>query len=80
MYDFLSTQSWWRTVSKVGQTGIAGRYYTVGLAYANQDVKFTFDPHTAEFVVNDIQGNEIKRIKPLNLTVGDITGLNPNPP
>lgn len=79
VYDFLATQFWWRTVSKVGQTGIAGRHYTVGLAYANQDVKFTFDPQSVEFVVKDTQDIEIKRIKPLNLTIEEITGLNPVP-
>lgn len=79
VYEYLSTQSWWRTVSKVGQTGIAGHYYTVGLAYARQDVKFTFDPQTMEFVVNDVLDVEIKRIQPINLTVEDITGLIPDP-
>jgi hypothetical protein len=79
VYDFLATQSWWRTVSKVGQTGIGGLRYSVGLAYAHQDVKFTFDPHTIEFVVKDSQDVEIKRIKPINLSVDAITGLNPDP-
>lgn len=79
VYDYLSTQSWWRTVSKVGQTGIAGHYYTVGLAYAYQDVKFTFDPQTIEFVVKDVHDLEIKRIKPINLTVEEIAGLKSDP-
>jgi transposase-like protein len=79
VYEYLSTQSWWRTVSKVGQTGIAGHYYTVGLVYARQDVKFTFDPQTMEFVVKDAQDVEIKRIQPINLTVEEITGLKPDP-
>lgn len=43
VYDFLSTQHWWRTVSTVGQAGIGGHFYSVGLAYAHQDVKFTFE-------------------------------------
>ena len=64
VYEFLATQSWWRTVSSVGQSGIGGHYYSVGIAYAHQDVKFRFDPQSAEFVVHDSQEVEIKRIKP----------------
>jgi hypothetical protein len=79
VYDYLATQFWWRTVSKVGQAGIAGHYYSVGLAYAHQDVKFTFDPNHAEFVVKDTQDLEIKCIKPLNLTTEEITGLKLDP-
>jgi hypothetical protein len=79
VYDFLATQSWWRTVSKVGQAGIGGHFYSVGIAHARQDVKFTFDPQSAEFVVKDAQDIEIKRIKPKNLTVEEITGLKPVP-
>jgi hypothetical protein len=77
VYDFLATQSWWRTVSKVGQTGIGAHFYSVGIAFAHQDVKFTFDAQSAEFVVKNAQDVEIKRIKPKNLTVEEITGLKP---
>jgi hypothetical protein len=80
VYEFLATQSWWRTVSSVGQSGIGGHYYSVGIAYAHQDVKFRFDPLSAEFVVHDSQDVEIKRIKPKNLTIEEITGLKPVPP
>lgn len=80
IYDFLATQHWWRTISKVGQTSIGGIVYSVGLDYARQDVKFTFDPQIAEFVVKDAQDVVIKRIKPKNLTVQEITGLKPVPP
>jgi transposase-like protein len=80
VYDFLANQHWWRTISKVGQTSIGGHIYSVGLKYARQDVKFTFDAQTAEFVVKDAQDVEIKRITPKNLTVEEITGLIPVPP
>ena len=80
VYDFLAAQHWWRTVSKVGQAGIGGHFYSVGIAYAHQDVKFTFDAQSAEFVVKDAQDVEVKRIIPKLLTVEEITGLKPVPP
>jgi hypothetical protein len=80
IYDFLATQYWWRTVSKVGQIGIGGHCYSVGIAYAHQDVKLAFDAQSAEFVVKDAQDVEIKPIKPKNLTVEEITGLHSVPP
>lgn len=80
IYDFLATQHWWRTVSKVGQIGIGGHFYYVGIAYAHLDVKLTFDAQAAVFVVKDAQDVEIKRIKPKYLSLEAITGLNPVPP
>ena len=78
--DFLAAQQWWQTVSTVGQTGIGGHFYSVEIAYAHQDVKFTLDAQSGEFVVKDAQELEFKRIKPKKLTVEEITGLKPVPP
>lgn len=79
VYRNLAGQHWWRRVSKVGQLSIGGQRYSVGTAYAHQDVKLTFDADAVEFVVEDSQGEEIRRLKPKGLTVEEITGLKPRP-
>jgi len=79
IYRFLVSQHWWRRVSKVGQISLSGYRYSVGTIYAYQDVHLTFDADTVEFIVEDSQGEEIKRLKPKGLTVEEITGLKPNP-
>jgi hypothetical protein len=79
VYRHLADQHWWRRVSKVGQISIGGYRYGVGIAYAYQDVKVTFDAHAVQFVVEDSQGNEIRRLKPQGLTVKEITGLELEP-
>lgn len=45
---------------KVGQLGIGGYRYGVGITYVCQDVKIIFDAHTAEFVVVNSQEEEIR--------------------
>jgi hypothetical protein len=75
VYEFLAGQHWWRKVSQVGQFSIGGQRYGVGVIQANQDVRVTFDPNTIEFLVEDSQGEEIKRLEPKGLTVEEITGL-----
>ena len=77
VYRHLADQHWWRRVSKMGQIGLGGYRYGVGMAHAHQDVKITFDEDAAEFVVEDSQQKEIKRLKPQGLTVERITGLKP---
>lgn len=77
VYQYLADQYWWRRVSQVGQISIGGQRYSVGTTYAYQDVKVTFDAQTAEFVVEDSQGEEIRRLTPKGLTVEEITGLKP---
>lgn len=79
VYQFLAGQHWWRKVSQVGQFTIAGQRYGIGMAHANQDVRVTFDPNTIEFVVEDSQGQEVKRLQPKGLTVEEITGPPPGP-
>jgi hypothetical protein len=77
VYRYLAEQHWWRRVSKVGQIGIGGHRYGVGITYARQDVKIMFNAHTAEFVVVNSQEEEIRRLEPKGLTVEKITGLHP---
>jgi hypothetical protein len=80
VYEFLAGQHWWRKVSQVGQFSINGQRCGIGTAYANQDVRVTFDPGTIEFVVEDSHGEEIKRFEPQRLTAEEITGLKPDRP
>lgn len=75
VYRYLAAQHWWRRVSKVGQISLGGHRYSVGISYAYQDVRVTFDAAAAEFVVEDSQQVEIKRLAPHGLTVEEITGL-----
>lgn len=84
---FLSTFTWTRKVGKTGQICIGGQheYYSVGRAYARQEVIVRFDPADRHFVFypadpeeND-QGQEnlgeISRRPARNLEVEDLTGL-----
>jgi len=75
VYRYLAHQHWWRRVSKVGQINLGGYRYGIGIAHAHQDVRITFDEDAAEFVVEDSQQTEIKRLKPKGLTIEEITGL-----
>lgn len=38
VYEFLSSQFWWRRVSNIGQITISGRQYGVGISWRGQDV------------------------------------------
>jgi transposase-like protein len=79
VYRYLADQHWWRRVSQVGQISLGGHRHSVGTPYARQDVRVTFDADAAEFVVEDAQQVEIKRLKPKGLTVEQIVGHEPAP-
>ena len=79
VYRYLAERHWWRRVSKMGQISIGSHRYSAGMAYAYQDVKVSFDADTIEFVVEDSQGEEIRRLEPKGLTVEEITGLRLEP-
>jgi hypothetical protein len=84
---FLSTFTWTRKVGKTGQICIGGhhQYYSVGRAYARQEVVVRFDPTDRCFVFylpdsaqddldqEDLQ--EIGRHPARHLEVEDLTGL-----
>ena len=84
---FLSTFTWTRKVGKTGQICIGGHheYYSVGRAYARQEVVVRFDPVDRHFVFylpdpeQDDPGpeelQEIGRRPARNLEVEDLTGL-----
>jgi transposase InsO family protein len=84
---FLSTFTWTRKVGKTGQICIGGQheYYSVGRAYARQEVVVRFDPADRHFVFHlpdsgqDVLDPkdlpEIRRRPARNLEVEDLTGL-----
>ena len=85
--SFLSTFTWTRKVNKTGQICIGGQNerYTVGRAYARQQVVVRFDPTDRHFVFylpdaaqDDLDRaplQEIGRRPARNLEVEDLTGL-----
>ena len=77
IYNFLDGKHWWRKVSQVGQFQIGSQRYGIGVDHSEQSVRVTFDASTIEFVVEDSRENEIARLKPKGLTIGEITGLDP---
>ena len=76
---FLANQQWSRKVGKTGQICIGGHhhYYSVGRAYAQQEVLIRFDPTDRHFVFYhpDQPDDEIGRRPARNLEVDDLTGL-----
>ena len=78
VYQYLSTEYWWRRATQNGQFSLGGQRYNLGVDNANQDVKITFDADKAEFVVEDAYQVVIKRLTPKGLTITEITGLPPS--
>jgi transposase len=84
---FLATFTWTRKVGKTGQINLGGQHtcYSVGRAYARQEVVVRFDPVDRHFVFHlpdpqqdDLQSKdlpEIGRRPARNLEVEDLTGL-----
>jgi len=88
---FLSTFTWTRKVGKTGQICLGGyhEYYSVGRAYARQEVSIRFDPADRHLVFylpkseeTDEDGDDLQEIgrRPArNLEIEDLTGLIPWP-
>jgi len=76
---FLANQHWHRKVDKTGRICIGGHhhYYSVGRAYAYQEVLIRFDPVDRHFVFYDpLQPDtELGRRPARHLEVEDLTGL-----
>ena len=84
---FLSTFTWTRKANKTGQICIGGQheYYSVGRAYARQEVVVRFDPTDRHFVFylpeseqddqTQEEPQEIGRRPARNLDVEELTGL-----
>ena len=82
---YLSDFTWTRTCTSVGQLRMRKIRYSLGKAWAHQDVSVTFDPEQRQFVFTQIRsetrkGKSQPKLDPVrqdvkNLSVEDITGL-----
>jgi transposase InsO family protein len=74
---YLATGAWERKVGKTGQVEVGSHRYTVGRAYARQQVLVRFDPTDRHLVFcqADRADQEIKRLPAKGLDVPDLTGL-----
>ena len=76
---YLASFTWQRTVSKTGQITLGGQRqrYSVGRAFARQQVLVRFDPLDRHFVFFDLDQPQIEigRRPARNLDVPDLTGL-----
>ncbi len=68
VYDYLSQQFWWRTVSTSGQITLGDQRYGIGMARKGHEVRITFDSEQALFLVEDDQGQFIKSLEPRKLS------------
>jgi len=82
---YLAGFTWTRTCTSVGQLRMRKIRYSLGYAWAHQDVSVTFEPDQRQFVFTQIRsetrkGKDQPKLEPVrrdakNLSVEDITGL-----
>jgi transposase len=82
---YLEEFTWTRTCTSAGQTRVRKERYSLGAAWAHQDVSVTYDPAHRQFVFKQIRSNTRKgkdqpKLEPVrrdvkNLSVEDITGI-----
>ena len=85
MDAYLAGFTWIRTATSVGQLRMRKLRYSLGKAWAHQEISITFDPEHRQFVFTQIRsetrkGKSVPRLEPVrqdakNLSVEDITGL-----
>jgi len=83
--EYLAEFTWYRRTTSVGQLRMRKVRYSLGYAWAYQDVAVTFDPGKCQFVFEQIRSKTRKgkaqpKLEPIrrdvkNLSVEDITGL-----
>lgn len=74
--DFISQFVWTRRVDKVGRISLFSTAYSVGRAYAGHDVNVHFDIPTREWVIENEQGQVLKRHLSQEITTERILNLN----
>jgi len=82
---YLAECTWTRTCTSAGQIRMRKVRYSLGTAWAHQDVSATYDPEQRQFVFKQIRshprkGKEQPKLEPVrreakNLSVEDITGI-----
>ena len=83
--EYLATQTWIRTVSQVGQVSLGGYRYGLGIAWAGQTVRISFEVQPRQFVFTQVRpetkrGQAPPELSPVRLpaqglTLPDLTGL-----
>lgn len=85
MDAYLTTRTWIRAVSEVGQVSLGSQRYGLGIAWAGQTVSISFDPEQRQFVFTQVKpettrGKRQPDLPPVHvdakgLSIEDITGL-----
>ena len=83
--EYLAEFTWYRRTTSVGQLRMRKVRYSLGYAWAHQDVSVIFDPEKRQYVFTQIRsktrkGKNQPKLEPIrrdvkNLSVDDITGL-----
>jgi hypothetical protein len=83
--EYLTEFTWYRRATSVGQVRVRKVRYSLGSAWAHQEVSVTFDPKKRQFVFAQIRskmrkGKKQPKLEPVrrdvkNLSIEDITGL-----
>ncbi|MCX8066337.1 MAG: hypothetical protein N3B68_00690 [Anaerolineae bacterium] len=74
VWDYLAQGCWVRRVSSQGQVALGGQSYYLGLSFAGQPVKITFDPQKQELVCCPEKGGSPVRLPIRGLTPADLMG------
>jgi hypothetical protein len=61
VWDWFAARSWRRVVDQVGRISLYNRALGVGRRWAGQTVLVTFDPAAVAWVIQDAQGQELRR-------------------
>lgn len=77
-YDYLATFRFQRKVATNGQVSLGKQHYSVGRRNAGQTVQVYFDAHDAQWVFLSEAGEQIVRRPPKNISVQELTGLEPS--
>lgn len=72
---WLATAVWSRKVDKVGRISLFSTAYSVGRTYHGQTVTIHFDPSTHEWVIQDTQGQALRRYTCREITPQRILNL-----
>lgn len=85
MDAYLASFTWFRKATSAGQLRMRKLRYTLGKAWAHQEISITFDPEKRQYVFTQIRsetkkGKNMPKLEPVrrdakNLSVEDITGL-----
>lgn len=74
--EFMAQSVWTRRGDKIGRVSLFSAAYSVGRAYAGQEVLIHFDPSQREWVIEDAQGQLLKRYPCQEMTPDRILNFN----